>query len=79
MLVGLALDVAAIGCLVVAFSKRHDVTFEGAYFNRAGGQGVSVAGVHHAVTPWIIAAAVLVALGATVFVGDGLRRRSSRR
>jgi hypothetical protein len=79
MLVGLALDVAAVGCLVVAFSERDDVTFEGAYFNRAGGQGVSVAGGHHAVTAWIIAAGVLVALGAAACVGDGLRRRWNRR
>jgi hypothetical protein len=74
---GVALNIAALGLLAVAYVKRDDVTIEGAYFNQAVGADETAATFAAAGSsgPWIIAAAACLIAGTALFV---VGARSSR-
>ncbi len=69
---GLSANVLALSCIVIAFIKRDQATVEGAYFDRSvGGDSLVVSTAN--LTPWLIAAAVLLVLGTAALVADSKR------
>ena len=74
---GLAAHVVALACIVVAIVKRNQGSVEGAYFNRSvgGGDGDGFIVTTVDLTPWLVAAAVLLVLGTAALVAAA--RRSS--
>lgn len=64
---GIAANAAALACVIWALVNTHDGAIEGAYFNRAVGSDAVVL-ASYPVTPWLIAAAVLIVLGTAALV-----------
>ena len=74
--VGLLANLLALACIGVAFVRRDQGTVEGAYFNRSsggGGSGDTFVISSANLTPWLVAAAVLLILGTAALLAD--RRR----
>jgi hypothetical protein len=75
--IAIALQLAAFGCIAVAYSKRDDVSIEGAYFNRAVGKDEGIVSVWTGpIAPWVVAAGVLLLAALTAFVLDHRALRS---
>jgi hypothetical protein len=66
-------EIGAFVCLVVGYTKRDELGFEGAFFN-SHPSGGSVSTWHVTATPWLIAAGVLLLLSLALFVADAARR-----
>jgi len=76
--IAVGLQLAAFVCIAVAYSKRHDVSIEGAYFNRAAGEETGAVSVWTGpVAPWVIAAGVLLLAALAAFVLDRRARASA--
>lgn len=65
--------ILAFACLIVGYTKRNELGFEGAYFSR-NPSGGSVSTWHVTATPWLIAAGGLLLLSLVLFVADAARR-----
>ena len=72
---GLLANALALACIVIAFAKRDQGTVEGAYLNRSvgGGSGDTFVVSTANLTPWLIAAAVLLILGTALLIVDSKR------
>jgi hypothetical protein len=72
---GLMANAAALGCIVVAFVKRDQGTVEGAYLNRSvgGGSGDTFVVSTANLTPWLVAATILLVLGTAALLADSKR------
>jgi hypothetical protein len=73
---GVVVQLAALGLLAVAYSKRHDATVEGAYFNRSPGVDTAAYATSSDVGPWILAAGMLVTLGTALMAAGWVVARS---
>lgn len=71
--IALLAGILALSSLVVGYTKRDELGFEGAYFSR-NPSGASVSTWHVTATPWLIAAGALLLLSLALFVADASRR-----
>jgi hypothetical protein len=72
---GVAANIGSLVCIAVAYTKRDDLSVEGAYLNRSVGEPAYAGVVSSSTAPWLVAAAALVVVG-TLLLARPLLPRS---